>query len=37
MNLETMSLKLEQTVIDMETFKAQQMGAKTMKDIFKKT
>lgn len=37
MNIETMSLQLEQTVIDMETFKAQQQGAKAMKDIFKKT
>jgi charged multivesicular body protein 4 len=37
MNVQTMSMKLESTVIDMETFKAQQEGAKAMKNIFKST
>ena len=36
-NLDSMQIKLDRAVLDMETLKAQQTAANAMKDLFKKT
>ena len=36
-NLDSMQIKLDRAVLDMETLKAQQTAANAMQDIFKKT